>query len=269
MSTATSTKAENTANQVLDIKDGFKKSSLDAGVETQIAEHCEKYGITPLDAVKNFGILIRRQALKRFLAHTDLFKMTLDVPGDIAELGVFRGLGLFTWANLLESYCIGDRTKVVWGFDNWTGFSGLSEEDGKQDEDTGKVVGGFDPKHYFEELKSAIAIFDQDRFIPAKPRIKLVEGNIEESVPQFVKENPGVRFSLVHFDCDLYKPTKEALYAMWDKVSRGGVVVFDEYSIHDWPGETQAVDEFLQDHKELQLKTFAWTNVPGAYLIKP
>jgi hypothetical protein len=41
---------------------------------------------------------------------------------DIAELGMFRGLGLMTWANLLESYCIGDRTKIVYGFDNWKGF---------------------------------------------------------------------------------------------------------------------------------------------------
>src|SRR5262245_37640187 len=117
------------ADPKLDLSDGFKKSATDSEIETRIAQHCENYGIDPLTAVKNFAVLARRQALKRFLAHVELFKMTLDVPGDIAEFGVFRGLGLFTWANLLESYCIGDRTKVVYGFDNWRGFTALSEQD--------------------------------------------------------------------------------------------------------------------------------------------
>ncbi len=253
----------------LDTSDGFKKSNVDGNVEERIAEHCARFGIDPLTAVKHFAVLSRRQALKRFLAHTDLFKLTLDVPGDIAELGVFRGLGLFTWANLLESYCIGDRTKIVYGFDNWRGFTGFAEQDAKPQEEVGKSVGGFDPSAYYKELLSAIEIFDSDRFIPGKARIKLVEGNVEETAPQFVKDNPGVRFSLVHFDCDLYEPTKAALEAFWDRVSRGGVILFDEYGIPDWPGETAAVDEFLTEHPELRLKTFDWTNVPGAYLVKP
>ena len=85
----------------------------------------------------------------------------------------------------------------------------------------------------------------------------------------FAHDNPGVRFSLVHLDCDLYKPTRAVLQALWDKVTRGGVVIFDEYAIADWPGETAAVDEFLADKPNVRLQTFSWTNVPGAYLIKP
>lgn len=249
--------------------DGFKKSSKDDDVEAAIAAHCRKHDIQPDDAVKLFPVLARRQMLKRFLAHTELFRMTLEVPGDIAELGVFRGLGLMTWANLLESYCIGDRTKTVYGFDNWEGFKGFSAEDGKPVEQAHKVEGGFSPAAFLEELEDAIGIFDSDRFIPQKPRIKLVKGDIEKSAANFVSDNPGVRFSLVHFDCDLYAPTKAALDAFWPRVSRGGVVIFDEYSIPDWPGETKAVDEFLADKPELRLRTFQWTNAPAAYLVKP
>jgi hypothetical protein len=47
------------------------------------------------------------------------------------------------------------------------------------------------------------------------------------------------------------------------------VVIFDEYAIADWPGESQAVDEFFNDKPDLRLRTFAWTNTPGAYLVKP
>jgi hypothetical protein len=249
--------------------DGFKRSGTDADVEQAIAEHCRKHQLDPLEAVKHFPVLARRQWLKRFLAHVELFRRTLDVPGDIAELGVFRGMGLMTWANLLEAYCIGDRTKVVFGFDNWSGFSEFAPEDGRPVQEANKVVGGFNPAESWEELNDAIAIFDHDRFIPWKARIKLVKGNIEETVPKFLEENPGVRFSLVHFDCDLYRPTKAALEAIWPRVSRGGLLLFDEYAIADWPGETKAVDEFLADKPGLRIQKFDWTNVPAGHLVKP
>ena len=47
------------------------------------------------------------------------------------------------------------------------------------------------------------------------------------------------------------------------------MVLFDEYGIPDWQGETQAVDEFLADKPGLRLETFTWTNSPAAYLVKP
>jgi hypothetical protein len=214
-------------------------------------------------------VLARRQNLKRFLAHSQLFQQTLGVPGDIAELGVYRGLGLMTWANLLEAFCIGDRTKMVFGFDNWAGFTGFSPEDGAEKKEAGKTIGGFDPVDFKSELLSAIDIYDKDRFIPWKPRIKLIDGDIARTVPAFLDENPGVRFSLVHFDCDLYEPTHAALDAIWPKLARGGILIFDEYGIHDWPGETAAVDQFLADKPGLRLQTFDWTNAPAAWLVKP
>ena len=249
--------------------DGFRKTGSDDATEARIAEHCARFGVDPLNAVKLFPVLARRQWLKRFLAHSDLFRLTLEVPGDLAELGVFRGLGLMTWANLLEAYCIGDRTKVVYGFDNWQGFTSLSAQDGGEAAEVNKVVGGYDPAHFRQELESALGIFDGDRFIPWKDRVTLVDGNIEHRVPQFIEENPGVRFSLVHFDCDLYEPTRAALAALWPKVSRGGVVIFDEYALKEWGGETLAVDEFFADKPGVRVLTFSHTNSPAGYVVKP
>lgn len=248
--------------------DGFKKSGTDGGIEDLIESHCAEFSIDPLDAVKLFPVLARRQWLKRFVAHLDLFRQTLEVPGDIAELGVFRGLGLLTWANFLEMFCIGDRTKIVHGFDNWKGFTALLPEDGQTVDSVQKKAGGFSPEKYFQELSEAISIFDKDRFIPWKNRINLVPGNIEETVASFTRENPGIRFSLIHFDCDLYKPTKAALEVLWPLLSRGGIMIFDEYAIPEWPGETRAVDEFFADKPGVVVKTLPWTNAPAGYVVK-
>lgn len=249
--------------------DGFRKSHNDLIIEKRLEQLLNEHSISSFDAVKNFTIFIRRQIFKRFLAHNELFKMTINIPGDIAEIGVYRGFGLMTWANLLESYCIGSRTKVVYGFDNWRGFTKLNKEDGTPIYSSEKKVGGFSPKKYEAQLVKAIKIFDKDRFIGWKPRVKLIKGNIENSVSNFLMKNPGVRFSLVHFDCDLYKPTKKALDAIWPRVTRGGVVLFDEYAIKEWAGETKAVDEFLQTQPGLRIHCLPWNNTPAGYIIKP
>lgn len=248
--------------------DGYRKAPLDQTVEAELIAHCRQFGIEPVEAVKLFMVLGRRQWLKRFLAHAELFRQTVEVPGDIAEVGVFRGAGLLTWANLLEAYCIGDRTKVVVGFDNWSGFSALAPEDGAEVEELQKKPGGFSPGAYLEELQSAIRIFDSDRFVPWKPRIQLVNGDIETTVPEFVRDNPGVRFSLIHLDCDMYLPTKAAITALWPRLSRGGLMLLDEYAIRDWPGETKAVDELLESLPEVTVTTLSWTNTPAGIIIK-
>ena len=50
-------------------------------------------------------------------------------------------------------------------------------------------------------------------------------------MPRFVEENPGLRISLMHVDCDLYQPTRVAIETLWPRVVRGGVVIFDDYGI--------------------------------------
>jgi len=248
--------------------DGYNKQGIDEIIELDLEKLFKSEKIPALEVCKLFPVFARRQWLKRFLSHLELFKKTLEIPGDIIELGVFRGAGLMTWANLLEIYAIGDRTKKVYGFDNWKGFNQLHKKDGDKNLNYQKNKGGFSASYFFKTLQKAIETFDKDRFIPWKKRIVLINGDIEKTVPLFTKKNPGLRLSLVHFDCDMYLPTKVALNYLWPILSKGGVCIFDEYSIHEWPGETKAVDEFIKD-KNITMQKLSWSNVPGAYFVKP
>jgi hypothetical protein len=250
-----------------EVFDGRKRYSKDHDIEDRLQGLFERRKISALEAVNHFPIFARRVHIKKFIAHWELFRQTIDVPGDIVELGVYRGLSLMTFANFLEIYNIGDRTKKVWGFDNFHGFQNLTLEDGPEYDQTQKRKGGFSPERYLEELKEVISIFDQDRFIPWKPRIDLVIGNIEETVPRFVQENPGLRISLLHFDCDLYRPTKTGLERLFPLVVKGGVVIFDEYGVLEWSGESKAVDEYFAQ-TNYKIKKFSWQGAPGGYLIK-
>jgi len=247
--------------------DGRLNYAQDDALEKLLDAHYEKFGVSKREITRNFQIYARRLFLKRFIAHYELWRMTMDLPGDIVELGVYRGLSLMSWANFLEVRSMGDRAKQVIGFDNWAGFRKLDKEDGGADPKFDKVVGGYDGGAFREMLLDAIGIFDQDRFIPYKPRIKLIDGDIEETVPGFIERNPGLRISLLHVDCDLYRPTKVALEALWPRVVRGGVVVLDDYGIRPWEGESAAADEFFAS-MDVRLRRFDWSHIPGAYVVK-
>jgi hypothetical protein len=252
----------------IDKKTGKKNFLHDDHIYDLLIKHFKKFKIGNIEVLKNFLIYSRRQNLKRFLIHYDLFKKTIDIPGDILELGVYRGEGLMTWANLLEIFCIGNRTKRVFGFDNWSGFKSFSKFDGQTNKKAGKTIGGFNPKEFKNELIESIKIFDKDRFIPWKKRIFLIDGDIEKTIKQFVKKNSGIRFSLVHFDMDLYKPTKIALETIFPLVVKNGILIFDDYAMPDWAGETKAVDNFLKKNPNLKLQNSSISNVPGAWIIK-
>ncbi len=247
--------------------DPFQKYEKDKGIEGLIEEVVNKHNISPTDLLANFPVFARRVTLKRFMAYYDLYKKTVDLPGDIVELGVFRGNSLLMFGNFLEAHEIGNRTKKVWGFDNFKGFTELASEDGGEAPHLQKVDGGFSPECYLDELKDAINIYDQDRFIPFKKRIELVEGDVAQTVPEFVEKNPGLRISILHLDIDLYKPTLLALEHFFPLVVKGGIVIFDEYAIMEWSGESRAVDEYFKNSNYI-IRNFNWTNSPGGYLIK-
>ncbi len=247
--------------------DGRKNVPADDEIEKMLEEHFERFQITRREIWRNFPIYTRRVFLKKFLAHYELFLQSMHLPGDIVELGVYRGATLLGWANFLEVRNMGDRHKKVIGFDNFRGFGELDPKDGMAAEDLGKKTGGFDAAVFEEQLRDAIRIFDQDRFIPYKPRIVLVKGDIEETIPEYVEKNPGLRISLLHFDVDLYRPTRTALEHLWPLVVPGGVVLFDEYGIPPWEGESKAVDEFFAG-KKVRIRRLDWCPNPGGYLIK-
>ncbi len=247
--------------------DGRANWTVDDNIELLLNIHFDQYNISMQEVCRNFSIYTRRIFLKRFLAHYEFFRMVVDLPGDIVELGVYRGTSLMSWANFLEIRNMGDRQKQVFGFDNFAGFTELTEEDGRIDDKTEKAIGGFDSGVFEEILKDAISIFDKDRFIPYKPRVKLIKGDIEETVPRFVKDNPGLRICLLHFDCDMYSPTKVGLEYLWPLVVPGGVVLFDEYGIRPWEGESKAVDEYFAG-KKVNIRHLDWAPNPGGYIIK-
>ncbi len=218
------------------------------------------------DLIANLGSFARRMHFMKAFAHYEVFKLIQDLPGDIVECGVYKGSSLLSFARFLETFCPGDRTRKVLGFDHFRGLADRTEKDGLDDR-VGNTAEGWNPGAFRDTLFALVDAFNADAFVTVRPRIELVDGDVCQTAGQYVAENPGTRISLLHLDMDLYEPTLAALKAFWPRILTGGVVLFDEFAIREWPGETEAVEEFFEG-KPPRIVKFPWASAPGGYFVK-
>lgn len=197
--------------------------------------------------------------LKKIFARYELFKKTISVPGDIVECGVFKGTGHIYWLKLLKIFDEHSIKKVI-GFDSFENFTDTILEYEKKEQ-----------KKFVKEANyNNISIKEINKKITKLgmiQRSELIKGDIIKTAKKYTESNKGFKISLLNLDLDTYEGTKSALNEFYKKVSRGGIIILDEYGKRGW-GETDAVDEFLDDHKELEIKSIEYSNQPTAYIVK-
>lgn len=215
------------------------------------------------DSFNTFMISSDLKVFGKLLARTQLFQSVKDIPGDIVECGVFRGTGLFTFLKLKRYFCPNTYKKVI-GFDFFNSEELTSTLSNQDKEAMTTLFKGRNFEHgisFKDELDFSIrkSGFSDHEY-------ELISGDVSKSVVEFVETRPGARISLLYLDLDLDVPTYDTLTSLWDKVSSGGIVVFDEYAYHNW-SESDGVDRFFLDKnvKIHSLNFFA----PSAYVIKP
>ena len=196
--------------------------------------------------LENFAKYVRRQAMSRFLARYELFKMQLTVAGSIVECGVHHGGGLLTWAKLsaaLEPYAIHRR---IVGFDTFSGVPEVNRRDEPAEPNAASAPGAFDPGYdLYGELEQLIAEYDANRYLSQFKKVFLVKGDAVQTIPQFVDRNPHLVVSLLFMDFDLYEPTRTALVHLAPRMCKGAILAFDEINNAWWPGETLALLDTL------------------------
>jgi hypothetical protein len=193
--------------------------------------------------------------LGKIMAHYELYKRILHLPGDVVECGVFKGASLVRWAtfrDVLES----PASRHILGFDAFGKFPRPTDQaDSQFVEAWEKEAGEGIPK---DELERALA-HKQLR------RVTLIAGDINETVKQYKETHRQLRIALLHLDVDVYEPTRAALEELYELVVPGGLVVFDDYGTV--AGASRAVDEFIAGRK-LLLEKLPVNHIP-AFFTKP
>ena len=226
--------------------------------------------LTTFELFRNFPVFTPRFNMARFLAHYEIFKKIVNLPGVIVDLGVNRGASTFSFAKFCEIFCPTDVRKVVYGFDTFEGFPTLSEEDGEQNSKDDVIKGGYFGGESIEnDLKLANEAMNEDRHIKHINRIEFIKGDVINTIPKFIKKfGNGLRIALLNLDLDLYEPTKIALENFVPCMTKGGIIICDEYAIETFGGETKAVDEYFQKNfgKRPDIKKFTWHSNPSGFI---
>ncbi|MFY7969321.1 MAG: TylF/MycF/NovP-related O-methyltransferase, partial [Pirellulaceae bacterium] len=152
---------------------------------------------------------------------------------------------LFSFARFLETFCPGDRTRKVLGFDHFRGLADRTDKDG-QDERVGNTAEGWNPGCFRDTLFALVEAFNRDAFVQVRPRIELVDGDVCKTAAQYVEDNPGLRLSLLHLDMDLYEPTLAGLNYFVPRINPGGFIFIHDYTNPEYKGARVAVQEFCK-----------------------
>ena len=198
----------------------------------------------------------------------DGVRQTQSVPGNIVELGAYKGGATLLMAEALQE--LGNaspaspvspaphsdkwpsksasRHRQLLAFDSFCGYPAPGERDRM---DNGKF-------HYAQghHGDTSLAYVDKVlRLYGVRDFVSLYKGWLELALP--VNVSPSDCFSLVLLDCNHYASAHYALNFFYDKLSPGGIFFVDDYRRPEQPyhpeapGIKKAVDEFLSDKPEV------------------
>ena len=164
-----------------------------------------------------------------------------NIPGDILNLGVYKGWSMHFIAEVCAQIDLRDRT--LFGFDTFNGFEDTSAE--LSDTFVPYMKSRFGENVAIHTNTSVPFVAER---LSAYPNIQLVPGDIAQTI----KEINGKSVCLALFDMDNYTPTKVALRPVYSALSTGGFIIHDHFSLPSCEhpglyGQRKAMTEFLNE----------------------
>lgn len=190
----------------------------------------------------NLSLYLYGKTLRDVLAMDLLYRQIRGVPGGIFEFGVHRGRHLATFTALRGHYEPYNPHRRIVGFDTFTGFPDVSGKDTTRSAVPGRFAVA---REYPDHLREVLAVHERLEPLRHIQRTLVVEGDIRETLPQYLEDNPHTIVALAYFDLDLYEPTRAALEKIRPYLTKGSIVAFDELAHAKWPGETSALRDTL------------------------
>ena len=158
----------------------------------------------------------------------------LRLPGDFVECGVWRGYCSAVIADYLDF----DRVpKQFYLYDTFDGIPAAYDSEGHD-------APAFHEAGLYDSVVGRFARF---------PNVQVVRGIVPDSFAQAVPD----QISFLHLDLNSSKGEIAALEGLFDRVTPGGIVIFDDYGWCGYTVQQVAEDEFMRQrgHRILELPT--------------
>ena len=202
-----------------------------------------KRSMTDEELFVNFGLFIRSGALAKILFLDEIYRLIIGKPGVILEFGVWYGQSISVFENLRAVHEPYNYLRNIIGFDTFDGYKGNSNQDLKLSnlsKDSYMLS-----KNYENTLSKIIDIHEKENTMSHIKKHNLIKGDVSETFPIWLKNNPSKIIALAYLDLALYRPLKTVLQLIKKKIIPGSVIVLDEFNNDLYPGATKAVLETL------------------------
>lgn len=218
---------------ILSLEDGLKKELDLIWIAVLNQEAADRIRQQILEAGYE-GELLEISAFRRFqdvrLATLRLIAQEIrenQIPGEMAELGVFRGAFSAVMNELFPE-------KELHLFDT---FEGFVEKDLEIEEQFGtKGMGHKD----FSDTSQALVLSK----MPHPEKVIMHPGYFPDTFPE---KMPSL--SLVSLDPDLYEPVYQGLRHFYPLLSHGGMILVHDYNSMQFPGVKKAVKRFAREQR--------------------
>lgn len=212
-----------------------KTSPIDLYYENLMIESYEFFK----DHMKNSSIFLKPKDIRKFAIFKSLenFKDKKNEENLFLEFGVFKGESINFFAKILKK-----NKTLIYGFDS---FEGL-EEDWNMNE--------FNP----------IGTFSLNKKTPkTEANVVLIKGKVQNTLDSFLNRNNNKKIIFAHLDMDTYKPTKFTLSKIKPFLTKGSVILFDQfYGFPNWQNhEYKAFIEEFGQSKEYKYIAFSESEV--------
>lgn len=170
-------------------------------------------------------------------------KNARKITGDFVECGVFKGDMAWVVTQVIGA----ENIPQFYLYDSFEGFS----PDWSSDDDFPEHHGFIDFANKFYQ-QEGLYEYVAGRFAP-NPNIRVVKGFLPDA---FSIACPK-RIAFLHVDLNSPRAEVAVLERLWDRISTGGIVVFDDYGWKPFRKQKEAEDAFMRarGHEILELPT--------------
>jgi len=222
------------------------QEALDARKE--IFHRLHSYLGTEEEKERSMGLFLRGSLLARILAITEIYKLMVNIPGVILDLGTWRGQTTVICENLRAIYEPLNFNRKIIGFDTFEGYIGFADKDKPTalHQDGTYGLNGVDYANFLAELlvlhEKSNAMGDINN-----GKHQIIKGDIRVTMPEFFIQKPGTIVSLAFFDINAYQPTLEAFDLIWTRLVSGGILAFWQLTREVVPAEGRVYVENILD----------------------
>lgn len=199
---------------------------------------------------RNPALFLRSSLLARIIAMNDVYKMIVDVPGAVFDLGCWWGQNSVLFENFRAIYEPFNKQRKIVCFDSFEGYTNWSDKDKKSDvfnQNTYATAPGYESfLRTLLETHEGINNLGHQRGIH-----EVVKGDATKTVREYLANNPETIVALAAFDLGLYEPTKNVIEAIKGHLVPGSVLLMIHLTRKDLQGDGKA---FLETMRGMRYK---------------